>query len=267
MTYERIELHVSGNVAVLTLHDPDVLNAVSTPMLSGLAAALNAIEDARSEVRCVVLTGAGRAFCSGAKLTGTDPSEIVGEDGRLDPGRPLAEVYHPILLRLIDLHCPLITAVNGVAAGAGMSLAMMGDLVIAARSASFIQAFRGIGLVPDCGSTFLLPRRVGWSRAMELSMLGEKIPAERALEWGLVNRVYDDDRLMVETMKLASQLAAGPTVALGLTRKAYWESCNNTYEGQLELERQLQRVAGRTKDFSEGVSAFTQKRRARFQGA
>jgi 2-(1,2-epoxy-1,2-dihydrophenyl)acetyl-CoA isomerase len=176
-------------------------------------------------------------------------------------------VYHPVLLRHIDLHCPLITAVNGVAAGGGMSLAMMGDLVIAARSASFVQAFRGIGLVPDCGSTFLLPRRVGWSRAMELSLLGEKISAERAFEWGLVNRVFDDDRLMVETMRLAGELAAGPTVALGLTRKAYWESGHNTYDGQLQLERQLQRVAGRTKDFAEGVTAFRQKRPARFRGA
>jgi 2-(1,2-epoxy-1,2-dihydrophenyl)acetyl-CoA isomerase len=265
--YERIDLHSSGGVVVLTLDDPDVLNALSTPMLKGLATAMNAIEDARSEVRCVVMTGAGRAFCAGANLTGTDPSEIVGADGRIDPGRPLEEVYHPVLLRLIDLHCPLITAVNGVAAGGGMSLAMMGDLVIAARSASFVQAFRGIGLVPDCGSTFLLPRRVGWSRAMELSLLGEKISAERAFEWGLVNRVFDDDRLMVETMRLAGELAAGPTVALGLTRKAYWESGHNTYDGQLQLERQLQRVAGRTQDFAEGVTAFRQKRPARFRGA
>jgi 2-(1,2-epoxy-1,2-dihydrophenyl)acetyl-CoA isomerase len=147
-----------------------------------------------------------------------------------------------------------------------MSLAIMGDLVLAARSASFVQAFRRIGLVPDCGSTFLLPRLVGWGRAMELSLLGEKLSAEQALEWGLVNRLYDDGELMVEAMKLATDLAAGPTVTLGLIRKAYWDSFGNDYESQLRLERELQRLAGGTKDFMEGVTAFREKRRARFRG-
>jgi 2-(1,2-epoxy-1,2-dihydrophenyl)acetyl-CoA isomerase len=266
MSYERIELSVSGGVGVLTLCDPDVLNALSTPMLRGLGAALDAVEDLGSGVRCVMMTGAGRAFCAGANLTGSDPSEVLGDDGQLDAGRPLDEVYHPLLLRLRDLPCPLITAVNGPAAGAGMSLAMMGDLVLAARSASFVQAFRGIGLVPDCGSTFLLPRRVGWGRAMELSLLGEKLSAERALEWGLINRVCADDRLLAEATTLASELAAGPTVALRLIRRAYWASLHNDYEAQLQLERELQREAGRTKDFIEGVSAFQQKRPARFRG-
>jgi 2-(1,2-epoxy-1,2-dihydrophenyl)acetyl-CoA isomerase len=178
----------------------------------------------------------------------------------------LDSVFHPVLLRLRDLHCPLITAVNGVAAGAGMSFAMMGDLVLAARSATFLQAFRGLGLVPDCGSTFLLPRIVGWGRALELSLLGRKISAEEALEWGLVNRVFDRDQLMVEATKLASDLASGPTAALGLIRKAYWASTSNTFEEQLQLERELQRTAGRTKDFIEGISAFHQKRPADFRG-
>jgi 2-(1,2-epoxy-1,2-dihydrophenyl)acetyl-CoA isomerase len=147
-----------------------------------------------------------------------------------------------------------------------MSLAIMGDLVLASRSATFLQAFRGIGLVPDCGSTFLLPRLVGWRRAMELSLMGEKLSAEQALEWGLVNRLCDDGELMAEAMKLASDLAAGPTVTLGLIRKAYWESVHNDYETQLRTERDLQRLAGQTKDFMEGVTAFREKRRARFQG-
>jgi 2-(1,2-epoxy-1,2-dihydrophenyl)acetyl-CoA isomerase len=267
MKYERIDLDSSGSVVVLTLDDPEVLNALSIPMLRGLGEALSAIEAAGSGVRCVVLTGAGRAFCAGAHLTDADPTKMVDEDGQIDLGKPMDEAFHPVLRRLIDLHCPLITAVNGVAAGGGMSLAIMGDLVLAARSATFVQAFRGIGLVPDCGSTFLLPRRVGWGRALELSLLGEKISAERGLEWGLVNRVFDDEQLMAETMKLASELAAGPTVALGLTRRAYWESGRNTFAEQLELERQLQRVAGRTKDFAEGVTAFRHKRPARFEGA
>ncbi len=266
MSYERIDLRISDGVAAVTLDDPESLNAVSTPMLRGLNAALDAIEDPSNGVRCVLVTGAGRAFCSGANLTGTDPSEVLDDEGNIDPGRPLDAVYHPVLLRIRDLHCPLITAVNGVAAGAGMSLAMLGDLVLAARSATFLQAFRGIGLVPDCGATFLLPRTVGWGRALELSLLGRKLSAEQALEWGLVNRVFEDDQLMAEAMKLASDLASGPTVALGLIRKAYWASPGNSFEEQLQLERELQRAAGRTKDFIEGVSAFRQKRPARFLG-
>lgn len=267
MSDEPIDLRIAEGVARVTLDDPESLNAVSTPMLRGLNTALDRIEDPANGVRCVLVTGAGRAFSAGAKLTGTDPAEVLDDEGNLDPGKPLDTVYHPVLLRLRDLHCPLITAVNGVAAGAGMSFAMMGDLVLAARSATFLQAFRGIGLVPDCGSTFLLPRIVGWGRALELSLLGRELSAEQALEWGLVNRVFDDDRLMTEAMKLASDLASGPTAALGLIRRAYWASSSNSFEEQLQLERELQRAAGRTKDFIEGVSAFLQKRPARFRGA
>jgi 2-(1,2-epoxy-1,2-dihydrophenyl)acetyl-CoA isomerase len=266
MGYELIDLSISEGVAVITLDDPESLNAVSTPMLRGLNAALDTIEDPASGVRCALVTGAGRAFSAGANLTRTDPSEVIDDEGNIDPGKLLDSVYHPFLLRIRDLHCPLITAVNGAAAGAGMSLAMMGDLVLAARSARFSQAFRGLGLVPDCGSTFLLPRTVGWGRALELSLLGRKLPAEQALEWGLVNCVFDDDKLLPEATKLASNLAAGPTVALGLIRKAYWATNSNTFEEQLQLERELQRTAGRTKDFIEGVTAFRQKRPARFSG-
>jgi 2-(1,2-epoxy-1,2-dihydrophenyl)acetyl-CoA isomerase len=266
MSPEPIDLRISDGVAVVTLDDPESLNALSTPMMNGLNAALDAIEDPSSGVRCALATGAGRAFSSGGNLTATDPSEVLDDEGRIDLGKPLDTVYHPVLLRIRDLHCPLITAVNGVAAGAGMSLAMMGDLVLAARSARFLQAFRGIGVVPDCGATFLLPRAVGWGRALELSLLGRELSAEQALEWGLVNRVFDDDRLMAEAIELASELASGPTVALGLTRKAYWASPTNTFEEQIQLERELQRAAGRTKDFIEGVSAFREKRPARFSG-
>jgi len=157
-------------------------------------------------------------------------------------------------------------AVNGVAAGAGMSFAMMGDIVLAARSASFVQAFVRRGLVPDCGSTFLLPRLVGFGRALELALRGQKLAAEQALEWGLVNRVCEDERLMDEARELAAELAAGPTVALGLIRRAYWASRDNGFEAQLQVERELQREAGRSKDFVEGVSSFLQKRPAQFTG-
>ena len=164
------------------------------------------------------------------------------------------------------LKMPFVTAVNGPAAGVGMSLAIMGDLVLAARSSFFLQAFRHIGLIPDGGATYILPRLVGFSRAMELSLLGEKLPAEKALEWGLINRVYDDEELMPRALELCRELAQGPTEALRLIRKAYWNSIDNTYEQQLELEGMLQKQAGRTEDFMEGVSAFLDKRPADFKG-
>jgi 2-(1,2-epoxy-1,2-dihydrophenyl)acetyl-CoA isomerase len=266
MSDRPIDLQISNQVALLTINDPQVLNALSIQVVRGLATALDTVEDPARGVRCLLITGSGRAFSAGANLTGSDLADVTGDDGQLDLGKPLDEVFHPVFLRLRDLPFPLITAVNGVAAGAGMSLALMGDLILASRSATFLQAFRRIGLVPDCGSTFLLPRLVGWRRAMELSLLGEKLSAERALEWGLVSRVYEDGELMVEAMKLASELAAGPTVALALTRKAYWESPSNDYERQLRLERALQQTAGRTKDSLEGITAFREKRPARFQG-
>jgi 2-(1,2-epoxy-1,2-dihydrophenyl)acetyl-CoA isomerase len=172
-----------------------------------------------------------------------------------------------LLRRLRDLPCPIVTAVNGPAAGAGMSLALMGDLVLCARSAYFLQAFRRIGLVPDCGSTSLLPRLIGRARAIELSLLGERLSAETALAWGLVNRVLDDEALLPETQRPARDLAEGPTVALGLIRRLYWESPENSYEQQLDHECRMQRVAGNTEDFQEGVRAFLEKRPARFVGA
>ncbi len=160
---------------------------------------------------------------------------------------------------------PIVTAVNGAAAGVGMSFAMMGDIVVAAQSAFFLQAFARIGLVPDGGATFMLPRLVGWGRAMELSMLAERLPAEQAREWGLVNRVVDDDALMDESMGLARRLADGPR-SLALIRRAYWASWSNSFESQLDLEARLQNEAGASEDFAEGVSAFLEKRDARFTG-
>jgi 2-(1,2-epoxy-1,2-dihydrophenyl)acetyl-CoA isomerase len=159
-----------------------------------------------------------------------------------------------------------VTSVNGPAAGAGMSFALMGDIILCARSAYFLQAFRRIGLVPECGSTWLLPRLIGRAHAIELSLMGERLPAEKALAWGLVNRVYDDDVLWEETMKLARELADGPTVALSLIRELYWESPDNSFEDQLNLEFESQRLAGATEDFREGVTAFLEKRPAKFTG-
>jgi len=264
--FKRISLTINDHVAVLTLNHPEAMNAVSMQMLRDLDAALKEVEDPANGARCLVITGAGRGFCAGANLT--DPEGVGSRDtsGPSDAGSVLEGYYHPLLRRLRDLRMPVITAINGVAAGAGMSFALMGDLVFAARSASFLQAFRRIGLVPDAGSTWLLPRLVGKARALELSLLGEKLSAEKAESWGLINRVYDDADLMTETMKIATELAHGPTLALSLIRKAYALSANNSYEQQLEIERQFQRAAGQSEDFAEGVRAFVQKRPAEFKG-
>src|SRR6201997_2469526 len=262
MQFKHVTLDIDGPVAVLRLDHQEVMNAVSMDMLGGLAEALDMIDEKRAEVRCLVLTGAGRAFCTGANLQGRNKPAT----GRSNAGAALETGFHPILRRIRNLHCPLIAAVNGPAAGAGMSFALLGDMVLMARSAYFLQAFRRIGLVPDCGSTWLLPRLVGRARAIELSLMGERLPAEKALEWGLINRVYDDGALIEEAMKLARELASGPTVALSLIRKLYWDSEENSFEDQLNLEFKLQRVAGTTEDFREGVTAFLEKRPAKFAG-
>jgi 2-(1,2-epoxy-1,2-dihydrophenyl)acetyl-CoA isomerase len=262
MQFKHATLDIDGSVAVLTLDHQEVMNAVSIEMLGGLGEALDEIEDKKAEVRCLVMTGAGRAFCTGANLQGRN----MQKPGRSNAGAALETAFHPFLRRLRNLHCPIVTAVNGPAAGAGMSFAMMGDLILCARSAYFLQAFRRIGLVPDCGSTWLLPRLIGKARAIELSLLGDKLPAEKALEWGLVNRVHDDEALMTETMKLAHELAGGPTVALSLIRKLYWDSPENSFEQQLNREFESQRAAGSAEDFKEGLSAFLEKRPAKFTG-
>jgi 2-(1,2-epoxy-1,2-dihydrophenyl)acetyl-CoA isomerase len=262
MQFKHVTLDIDGAVAILKLDHQEVMNAVSMDMLGGLAEALDTIEDRRDEERCLVLTGAGRAYCTGANLQGRNNQTPC----KSNAGQSLEVGFHPFLRRLRNLHCPIVTAVNGPAAGAGMSFALMGDMILCARSAYFLQAFRRIGLVPDCGSTWLLPRMVGKARSVELSLMGERLPAEKALEWGLVNRVYDDAALMGEAMKLAHELANGPTVALSLIRKLYWDSPENTFEDQLNLEYQLQRMAGRTTDFKEGVTAFLEKRPAKFTG-
>src|SRR6201994_4872414 len=262
MQFKHVTLEFDGHVAILKLDHHEVINAVSMDMLGGLAEALDAIDDKRDEVRCLVLTGAGRAFCTGANLQGRDKQK----PGRSNAGATLETGFHPFLRRLRKLHCPIVTSVNGAAAGAGMSFALLGDMILCARSSYFLQAFRRIGLVPDCGSTWLLPRLIGRARAIELSLMGEKLPAEKALEWGLVNRVHDDGVLMEEAMKLATELANGPTVALALIHRLYWDSQENSFEQQLDLEFQSQRLAGNTQDFKEGVTAFLEKRPANFKG-
>jgi 2-(1,2-epoxy-1,2-dihydrophenyl)acetyl-CoA isomerase len=259
--YEGVTLAIADGIATLTLDDPPVMNALSPAMLGGIQAALRAVEAPKSGARCLLLTGAGRAFSTGANLQ----QMMKGDgDGPREAGSLLETGFHPMLRRLRDLSIPIVVAVNGPAAGAGMSLALMGDLILCARSSYFLQAFRRIGLVPDCGSTWLLPRLIGRARAIELSLLGDKLPAETALAWGLVNRVVDDAALMDEAQSLARNLADGPTLALGLIRRLYWESPDNSHEDQIELERRLQTQAGASADFKEGVAAFFEKRPAAF---
>jgi 2-(1,2-epoxy-1,2-dihydrophenyl)acetyl-CoA isomerase len=263
MQFNHCKLEIDGHVATLVMDHQEVMNAVSTDMLAGLSEALDTVTEKRSEIRCLVLTGAGKAFCTGANLQGRNNED---NQVRRNAGAALETAFHPFLRRLRDLHCPIVSSVNGPAAGAGMSFALMGDIVICARSSYFLQAFRRIGLVPDCGSTWILPRLIGRARAIELSLLGERLPAEKALEWGLVNRVVDDAALAEETKRLAHDLANGPTVALSLIRRLYWESPENSFEQQIDMEKQSQVAAGRAEDFKEGIAAFLEKRPAKFKG-
>ena len=258
--FERAHLTAHGSVAVLTMNHPEALNAISVPMARGLCSALDEIQSAESGFRAVLLTGEGRGFCSGANLA--EPAEQGGGGA----AAMLETVFHPLLRRLRDLKLPIVTAVNGAAAGVGMSIALMGDLVLAARSAYFLQAFARLGLVPDGGSTWLLPRLIGLARAKELSLLAEKLPAQTALDWGLINRVCADEALMDEALKIASRLANGPTAALAATRRLYWESTHNGYEQQLACEAAAQNKAVSTEDFHEGIRAFRDKRSPQFKG-
>jgi 2-(1,2-epoxy-1,2-dihydrophenyl)acetyl-CoA isomerase len=264
MEHGRIILETTGDVAVMTLNDPSVLNAFGRKLREDMTAAMDQVE--AGSARCLVITGAGRAFCSGANLNDPDRQDRDrAAEARGEVKSDLETWYNPMFMRLRALSIPIVTAINGMAAGAGMSLALTGDIRIAARSASFLQAFARIGLVPDCGSSWLLPRLIGMARAMELSLLAERLPAETALSWGLINRMEEDDALMTKAMELARGLACGPR-SLGLIRQMYWAGMDNDYSTQLGVEAKMQSRAGMTQDFQEGVAAFREKRPARFRG-
>ena len=258
---ERMRLDFDGKVAVLKFNHPEVMNAVGAQMLADFTEAVGEVRKPSNGARCLLLTGEGRGFCAGANLQDDNRNQGGGVGSGLRGG------YHPLLLTLRDLDMPIVTAVNGAAAGVGMSFAMIGDIVCASKLGYFLQAFARIGLVPDGGSTYMLPRLVGWGRAMELSLLAERLPAETAHEWGLVNRLYEDnDELMEGAMGIARRLADGPR-SLALIRQAYWNTWHNAFEQQIDLEARLQNEAGSSSDFSEGVSAFLEKRDAKFTGA
>ena len=264
MAYSKIKTSVADGIGVITLADPSTLNAAGLDLMDELQQAFGAMK-ADATVRCVVLTGEGRGFCSGANLSGRGPAADTPDPEGPDAGASLEAVYNPFVTSLREYPVPIVTAVNGVAAGVGCSLALMGDIIVAAESAYFLQAFRRIGLVPDGGSTYLLPRLIGKARAMEMALLGDKVPAKTALDWGLVNRCVADDQLMATAMELAKALATGPK-ALGAIRKLVWESLDEEWAAQLHAERLAQKTAGRTEDSREGILAFLQKRPAEFKG-
>jgi 2-(1,2-epoxy-1,2-dihydrophenyl)acetyl-CoA isomerase len=262
---ETIRLQVLGGIATLTLNRPDRLNSFNDRMHVEVREALADVKAGRADgsVRVLVLTGAGRGFCAGQDLS--DRSVAPG-DAAIDLGESVEKNYKPLVLALRALDMPVIAAVNGVAAGAGANIALACDLVFAARSASFIQSFSKLGLIPDTGGTWILPRAIGPARAMGLALLGDKLGAEQAEAWGLIWKCVDDDALMPTVQQVAASLAQGPTFGYAQTKKALWASSTNDFETQLDLERNMMTVCGRSHDYREGVAAFMEKRAPQFKG-
>jgi 2-(1,2-epoxy-1,2-dihydrophenyl)acetyl-CoA isomerase len=262
VSYETVIWEQTGGVGQLTLNRPDSLNAWTTQFGHELLSVIGG-EAADDSVRAVLVTGAGRGFSSGADLrAGFDPAQ----DGMPDIRKELHDVYHPAIAGIRRLPKPVLAAVNGPAVGIGCSLALACDLVLAAESAFFGLAFVNIGLMPDGGSTAFVPPAVGRARAFQMALLGERVPSAQALQWGLVNWVHPDDRLMDEAGKLVSRLAAGPTRSYASSKQALNRSIYGDLDAQLGLEAELQHALGRTSDFAEGVAAFVEKRDPAFSG-
>ena len=263
MAYQNILFDVADGVARLTLNRPDKLNSFTVAMHLEVREALERVKT-DAAVRVLVLTGAGRGFCAGQDLG----DRAVAPGGTaVDLGDSVEQYYAPLVLALRSLPVPVICAINGVAAGAGANLALAADIVIAARSATFIEPFCRLGLIPDTGGTYFLPRLIGTARAMGLAMLGEKLTAEKAESWGLIWKCVDDTALAAEVDGMARHFATAPTRGLARTKEAIYASSANTLEQQLMLERDFMRELGHTRDYREGVAAFTEKRPPRFEGA
>lgn len=256
---ETILFEKIGNVARITLNRPKVYNSFNREMALALQEQLDACKK-DPEVRAIYLTGAGKAFCAGQDL-----QEVVGEDAP-PLTKILSEHYNPIVSRIREIEKPVVAAVNGVAAGAGANIAFACDVVVAKESASFIQAFSKIGLIPDSGGTFFLPRLIGWQRASALMMLGDKVAAKDAEAMGMLYKVFADDDFEAESWKLAETLSQMPTKGLGYTKRALNQSLSSDLSRQLAIEDELQSAAGQTKDYAEGVQAFLEKRKPNFTG-
>jgi len=262
MTFDTVLFSIEQGVALLSLNRPDQLNSFNTQMHSEVREALQQIRQ-RSDVRVLLLTAEGRGFCAGQDLS---DRQVAPGAAMPDLGESIEKFYNPLVRALRDLPMPVICAVNGVAAGAGANLPLACDLVIAARSATFIQAFCKLGLVPDSGGTWTLPRLVGMARAKQLALLGDRLSAEQAEHWGLIYQCVNDEALRETALQLARHLATQPTRGLALIKRALNASFDNSFDEQLTLERDLQRLAGRTEDYREGAAAFMEKRTPTFKG-
>ena len=262
MNYENILFEITDGIAHLTLNRPDKLNSFTQAMHDEVRHAVHKVGTDKS-VRVLILTGAGRGFCAGQDL-----SDRAVEPGAraVDLGDSVEKNYAPLVLALRGLPMPVICAVNGVAAGAGANLALACDIVLAAKSASFVEVFCKLGLIPDTGGTYFLPRLIGSARAMGLTMLGEKLSAEKAEAWGLIWKAVPDEELAAETMAMARHFATAPTKGLAFTKQALYASPHNTLQQQLALECGMMSELGRTEDYREGVAAFMEKRAPQFQG-
>ncbi len=257
-----VAIETDGSVLKLTLNDPASLNAMGPAMARELRDAVRFASDPGQNFRCLVITGAGRAFCSGGNLGMMGGSPQAADSDPVSLGTH----HHHVIKLLKSLPYPVITAVNGPAAGLGFSYALTGDLIVAAQSAFFLAAFRNVGVSTDGGLSWTLPKYIGWARAKELLLMGERLSAEQALEWGLINRVFNDDSFMQETMALAQQIAAGPTVALGAVRQLSWEGWDTSLERHLDREEQVQLRTFTTSDAREGAMSLMQKRKPEFSG-
>ncbi|WP_336975624.1 2-(1,2-epoxy-1,2-dihydrophenyl)acetyl-CoA isomerase PaaG [Acinetobacter pittii] len=262
MDYQNIIAEEKNGVGYLTFNRPKALNSFNVDMHREVAEVLNQWTK-NPDVRCVVISGEGRGFCAGQDLG----DRVVDPNAEApDLGYSIEIYYNPLIKTIVNMPKPVICAVNGVAAGAGANIALACDLVIAAKSANFVQAFCRLGLVPDSAGTWFLPRAVGHARAMGLALLGDKLPAETAKEWGMIWDVVEDAELKTKVTEIAERLAKQPTFGLSLIKKAIHQSSNNTFDEQMLLERDLQRIAGRSEDYREGVQAFMNKREPNFKG-